>query len=159
MKPSFDEWSEPHEEKEPVKRRIRRKGVGILEMDYYQDEMIMYCPRCKEAGFKVKLGPKILMPNEIREPDYENFFQCPDCYEVVAAYVIEHDATIIRDDIPTVDNPFENTSEIMGAVAKRHTTAGKRATSKRNKERYRPHHKHKEIDALMRIYGDRVTVH
>jgi hypothetical protein len=110
--------------------------------------------RCKEAGFKVKLGPKILMPNEVRQPDYDQWLQCPDCYEVVAAYVIEHDATIIRDDIPTVDNPFENTTEIIGAVAKRHTTVGKRATAKRNRERNRPHHKDPEIDREIQQHGE-----
>ena len=66
MKPSFSEWTEPHEEQEPFRTRIQRNGVGILEMEYYQDEMIMYCPHCKEAGFSVKLGPKILMPGEVR---------------------------------------------------------------------------------------------
>ena len=59
------------------------------------------------------------MPGEKREPDYDQFLQCTDCFEVVAAYVVEHDATIIRDDIPTVETPFENTTEII-SVAKRY---------------------------------------
>lgn len=104
------------------------------------------------------MGPKILMPGEVRQPDYDQWLQCPDCYDIQPAYVVENDATIIRDDIPTVENPFENTTEIMGAVAKRSSAAGKRAMAKRNREKNRPHHKDPEIDALMRIYGDRVTV-
>ena len=36
------------------------------------------------------------MPGEKREPDYDQFLQCTDCFEVVAAYVVEHDATIIE---------------------------------------------------------------
>jgi hypothetical protein len=78
----------------------------------------------------------------------------PDCREVVAAYVVEHDATIIMDDIETVDSPFEsNQSEIIGAVSKRTTKPGKRAITKHNKERYRQHSKDPEIDSLLRIYG------
>ena len=145
MKPSFDEWSEPHEEQEPTRRRIQRKGVGILEMEYYQDEMVMYCPMCKKAGFQVKLTNKILMPGEERQPDYDQFLECPDCREVIAAYVVEHDATIIRDDIPTVETPFENTTEIMGVLPKRTSKAGKRDIAKRNREKNRPHHKDPEI--------------
>lgn len=162
MKPNFSEWVESEynelEEEEPFRTRIQRKGVGIIEMEYYNDEMVMYCPHCSAAGFKVKLTNKILMPNEQRQPDYDQWLQCPSCAEIVAAYVVEHDATIIRDDIQTVETPFENTTEIMGAVAKRTTKAGKRATAKRNKERYRPHSKDKEIDREMQRHGDRVNV-
>jgi len=147
--PKFSEYveSDYNEEydKEPIRTRILRKGVGIIEMISFSDETIMYCPKCKEAGFQVKLGPRILMPNEERQPDYDSWLQCTSCAEIVAAYVVEHDATIIRDDIPTVETPFENTTEIMGANARRTSKTGKRATAKRNKERYRPHHKDPDI--------------
>lgn len=148
MKPSFEEWVEPHEEEEPTRRRIQRKGVGILEMEYYQDEMIMYCPHCKAAGFKVKLGNKILMPGETRQPDYEKWMQCPDCYEVVATYVIEHDATIIRDTVETVNNPFENQTEIIG-MSKRTSKQGIKARKKRN----RPTYPDKEIQREIHQHG------
>ena len=118
---------------EPFRTRILRKGVGIIDMQYYEDEMVMYCPFCKKAGFQVKFVNKILMPGQKREPDYDQWLQCPDCNEVVAAYVVEHDATIIVDDIPTVETPFEDTTEIMGAVPKRSSPAGKRATTKRRR--------------------------
>jgi hypothetical protein len=73
MKPVFSEWSEYDEleDNEPVRRRIQRRGIGIIDMEYYQDEMKMYCPRCKKYGFQVKLGPKIIMPGEVRQPDYD----------------------------------------------------------------------------------------
>jgi hypothetical protein len=89
------------------------------------------------------------MPGQKREPDYDQWLQCPDCNEVVAAYVVEHDATIIVDDIPTVETPFEDTTEIMGAVPKRSSPAGKRATTKRRRERYGPHNKDPEIQAAI----------
>ena len=158
----FNAWSDSDYEEEdnsrPIRMRIQRKGVGIIDVDYYEDEMVMYCPRCKEYGFRCKLGPKILMPGEQRQPDYENWLQCPDCFEVVAAYVVENDATIIRDEIPTVENPFENTSKIMGANPRRTTIAGQKALAKRRQNRMKLDDD-PEINDLLRIYGDNVTVH
>ena len=83
--------------------------------------------------------------------------ECKDCGLVTPTYVQENDATIIRDDSPTVETPFENTIEVIG-VPTRTSKVGQKAASKRKRERYGPHHKDKEIDELMRIYGDRVTV-
>ena len=34
-----------------------------------------------------------------------SFYNVQTVFEVVAAYIVEHDATIIRDDIPTVETP------------------------------------------------------
>ena len=93
------------------------------------------------------------MPGQKREPDYDQWLQCPDCYEVVAAYVVEHDATIIRDDIPTVETPFENTTEIMGAVAKRSSAAGKLRLTKRRKQSYGPTDLDKEIQRELDKHG------
>ncbi len=104
-------WSSDEQEEttnEPIRTSILRKGVGIIDMQYNEDDVVMYCPRCKAAGFKVKLGPKILMPGETRQPDYDKWLQCTDCYEVVPAYVVEGDASIIRDEIPTIETPFES---------------------------------------------------
>jgi hypothetical protein len=161
--PVFEVWSSDDDElednnNEPFRTRIQRKGVGIIEMDYYEDHTDVWCPHCKLAGFRVRLGPKILMPNETRQPDYESWLQCPDCMEVVvAAYVIEHDATIITDAVETVESPFENQTEIMG-IPKRSSPAGQKAAAKRKRNRNKMH-EDPEIDALMRIYGDRMTVH
>lgn len=154
---SSDEEEEPNE---PIRTRILRKGVGIIDMDYYEDDMVMYCPHCKEAGFKVKLGPRILMDGETRPPDYENWLSCPDCYEVVAAYVVEGDASVIKDEIPTVETPFENNIEIIGAVPKRTSRAGRIATARRRKQRYgRTADPDKEIAEVIRKHGsDNVRV-
>jgi hypothetical protein len=157
MKPKFSAWSESDyedDDNQPVRTRIQRKGIGIIEMDYYDDEMVMWCSHCASYGFHVALGPKILMPGQKREPDYENWLQCPDCFEVVAAYVIEHDAMIIRDDIPTVETPFENTTEIMG-LPKRTSKQGIKVRKRRN----RPTHKDKEIQREIDQHGiDNVNV-
>ncbi|MFZ0629498.1 MAG: hypothetical protein WAM16_09380 [Nitrososphaeraceae archaeon] len=161
MKPSFSEWSEsddePYEDNEPIRKRILRKGVGVIEMEYSEDQMIAYCPHCKQAGFRVRLDPKILMPGETRQPEYESWWECKDCHEIVAAYVVEHDGTIITNAVETVESPYENQTEIMG-IPKRSSPAGQKAAAKRKRNRNKMH-EDPEIDALMRIYGDRVTVH
>jgi hypothetical protein len=41
----FSAWSESdyeeEEDNEPIRTRILRKGVGIIEMDHYDHEMVM----------------------------------------------------------------------------------------------------------------------
>ena len=83
MKPVFTEYVEEsdYEQREPFRSRIYRKGVGIIDMQRSEDETVMFCPYCKEAGFKVKLGARILMDGETRQPDDENWLSCPDCYQ------------------------------------------------------------------------------
>lgn len=124
MKPSFSEWSEsddePYEDNEPIRKRILRKGVGVIEMEYSEDQMIAYCPHCKQAGFRVRLDPKILMLGETRQPEYESWWECKDCHEIVAAYVVEHDGTIITNAVETVESPYENQTEIMGILREVH---------------------------------------
>lgn len=140
---------DPDQEEQPVRKYISRKGVGIIEMDYYEDQMVMWCPFCKKAGFNVRLGPKIIMPGQKREADYDQWLQCPDCYEVVAAHVIEHDASIIRDDIETVESPFENQSVVMGAFPRR----TRKTMAKQARKRNRPQHKDPEIQRELDQHG------
>ena len=72
----------------------------------------------------------------------------------MAAYVVEHDGTIITNAVETVESPYENQTEIMG-IPKRSSPAGQKAAAKRKRNRNKMHDP--EIDALMRIYGERVT--
>jgi len=59
----------------------------------------------------------------------------------------------------TSDNPFDSQkSVIMSAHKRRNTKTGKKELDKRSRERLRQHHKDPEIDALLRIYGDRVKM-
>ena len=155
-KPEFQVWSSSDDDDDEVQEdridkryHISRKGVGIIDVEQWNDGRVdMYCPHCKAAGFKVKLGPKILMPNEQKQPDYENWLECKDCHEVVASYVVEHDATIITDAVETVNNPFENQTEIIG-ISKRTSKQGIKAKKKRN----RPTHPDKEIQREIDQHG------
>ena len=58
--------------------------------------------------------------------------------------------------LKTVESPFKNQTEIMG-IPKRSSPAGQKAAAKRKRNRNKKH-EDPEIDALMRIYGDRVTM-
>ena len=152
MKPKFISWSseEGYEEtNEPVRTSILRKGVGIIDMEYNDEQMVMYCPHCKAAGFHVKLGPKILMPGETRQPDFDKWLICPDCYEVVAAYVVEGDASVIKDDIPTVETPFESGFMIEG-MPRRTSRQGVKTRKKRD----RPTDSNPEIQRELDRHGE-----
>ena len=122
----------------------------------YEDELEdVPCPFCENRGYRVKLGPKILMPGQVRDSDYENWLECPTCYVVIPIYEMPKEETI-KDTVETAETPFENKTQIIG-IPKRNSPAGKRASAKkrRNKIKLDPD---PEIDALVRIYGDRVKV-
>lgn len=95
------------------------------------------------------------MPNDQRQSDYESWLQCDQCYNVYAVHEIAQDSQL-KNTVETLYNAFEPNQ--IESIPKRTSSAGKKATARRKRERNRPHHKDPEIDALMRIYGDRVTV-
>lgn len=92
----------------------KREYVGEVDISEPEDEeQIPYCKKCLSRGYRVALGPKILMPGEVRQPDYDEWLECPTCYNVIPKYEIEKEATI-KDEVETVESPFENQSEILG---------------------------------------------
>lgn len=40
---------------------------------------VRYCSSCDANGFKSKLGPRILKPNEKMTPDFDVYLQCREC--------------------------------------------------------------------------------
>ncbi len=124
--------------------------------EYYEDELEdIICPLCQDRGYRVQLGPKILMPNEPRPADYENWLQCPTCYEVIPIYEIEPEPTV-KNVIETTDNPFDNKT-IIESLPNRTSKKGKKSSPKRRRNKIKLDDD-KEIDTLLRIYGDRVNV-
>ena len=119
----------------------------------YEDELEkITCPYCKKRGYRVLLGPKILKPNEPRPEDYENWLECPRCYNLVPIHEIPKEEEI-KDSIETIDNPFESGKFILESVKKRTS----KTMSKRSRKKIELH-EDPEINELMRIYGDRVKV-
>jgi len=138
----------------------KREYVGEVDfgdpVDEEDEEPVQYCPHClKFANILSKLGPrswKGQMP-----VDNDLFCQCFTCGNIYGVHEIAQDSQL-KNTVETLDNAFESNQTEIESIPKRTSPAGKKATAKRKRERNRPHHKDPEIDALMRIYGDRVKV-
>lgn len=88
----------------------------IVKIDFDQEEQeeILYCPICEKVGIRSILGAKILLPNEVKQPDYENWLQCVRCRWLCPIYQVEPEPTI-QDFAQPIDNPFDNAqSQVLG---------------------------------------------
>ena len=128
--------------------------IKELEEDLPED---IICPYCENRGYRVLLGGKILMPGEPRTEDYENWLECPRCYQVIPIYEGLKEETV-ADKIETVEGPFDDKTKFESVHKKRTSITG-RKIAPRGRKRKRILHDDPEIDALMRIYGDHLTVH
>jgi hypothetical protein len=125
--------------------------------EYYEDELEdVTCPFCEKRGYRILLGPKILIPNEPRPADYESFLECPTCYEVIPIHEIPKEEEI-KDAVETIESPYEQGKFILESIPKRGSAAGKKLSPKkrRNKIKLDPD---PEINELLEIYGDNITV-
>ena len=139
-------------------KRFGRGGVGIVDFhedDPEEEEVIQYCPHCLEYDFHVKLGVRMLKKGEPVPPDHDQWLQCHDCGNIYGVHEIENQKKLQVNELKghVVDNPFEANQTLTESIPKRTTAAGRKATTKRKKERNRQHHKDIEIDTLLRIYG------
>jgi hypothetical protein len=115
------------------------------------------CPHCLDRGYKVRLGGRILEPNEPRPADYENWLQCPTCLWICPIFEIPKEEEI-KDTMETIESPFEQGKFILETVYKRTSPKGKKLLAKKRRNKIKLDDD-KEIDALLRAYGDRVKVH
>jgi hypothetical protein len=95
--PEFYTWSEsddedPEDRDKPIrsgKFKIKRKGVGVIDFDEYEDHVDMYCPHClKYADVKNKLGPRILEKDKPVPEDHEMWQQCYTCGNIYGLHEI-----------------------------------------------------------------------
>jgi hypothetical protein len=126
--------------------------------EYYEDEPEdINCPHCLERGYKVRLGGRILEPNEPRPADYENWLQCPTCLWICPIFELPKQEEI-KDSVETIESPFEQGKFILESVKKRGSAVGKKQSLKKRKNKIKLD-SDPEIDALLRAYGtDRVKV-
>jgi hypothetical protein len=124
--------------------------------DYDEEDEPIYCQMCLKRGYQVRLGPRILMPNEPRPDDYEDWLECGTCGWLCPIYQVEKETTI-KDSIETIDNPFDNKT-IIESLPKRTNRTGKKIAARGRKTDKNKLHDDPEISELMRIYGDRVKV-
>ncbi len=52
--------------------------VNIVEDNDELEELL--CPMCQKVGLQSLLGHKILLPNEVKQPDYDSWLQCPNAH-------------------------------------------------------------------------------
>jgi Na+-translocating ferredoxin:NAD+ oxidoreductase RnfC subunit len=97
------------------------------------------------------------MPNEPRPDDYENWLECGTCGWICPIYQVEKEATI-KDSIETIESPFESGKFQLETIPKRAAEQHRKPRPKRIRKDKNKLHEDKEIDALMRVYGDRVKV-
>jgi hypothetical protein len=115
------------------------------------------CPHCMERGYKVRLGGRILEPNEPRPADYENWLQCPTCLWICPIFELPKEEEI-KDAVETIESPFEQGKFILETIPKRGSAAGKKLSAKKRRNKIKLD-SDPEIDALLRAYGtDRMKV-
>ena len=126
---------------------------------YYEDvPEDVICPYCEQRGYRILLGNKILMPGEPRPEDYDSWLQCPTCYEIIPIYAAPKQEEI-KNTIETIESPFDN-KPIIESLPNRTTKkskGNKPSKLKRSRNKLRLDDD-KEINDLLRIYGDRVNV-
>lgn len=91
----------------------------------------IYCPKCLERGYKVRLGPKTLLPNEPRPDDYEDWLECGTCGWLCPINAVEPEATI-KDTVETIESPFESKT-IIESSPKRTNKTGKKIAARGRK--------------------------
>jgi len=64
------------------------------------------CPYCENRGYRALLGPKILMPGERKQEDYENWLECGRCYQIIPIYEGLKQETI-ENAIETIESPLK----------------------------------------------------
>ena len=128
------------------------------DFDFDDDELIkIHCPKCLDRGYQIQLGPKILMNNEPRPDDYENWLECGTCGWLWPLYEIPAQETI-KDTIETSDNPHEGSKTIIESLPKRVSKTGKKIAARGSKRKKRMLHHDPDINEEMRRHGDRVNV-
>jgi hypothetical protein len=112
---------------------ISKKAVLLMKDDSYvrmvdftEDEPeTIYCPLCEKLGFKVRLGPKVILAGTVREPDADNFLQCPECGWLCPISQVEPEPAI-QDSLETIESPLDNAQGQFLSTENRTTQTQKR---------------------------------
>jgi hypothetical protein len=130
----------------------RKERIGIVIDEDEDEARTRYCPACESRGYLYKLGAKIIEQGKEPEPDHDLWLQCYHCFGIVPKFSAKSEQTLEGFTEPT-ENPFED-DVVIESIEKRTSPAGKKKQEKRKKEKYRAHSNDREIDELLRIYGE-----
>jgi MinD superfamily P-loop ATPase len=131
---------------------MRILTAGDIEDYEEEEEEPIYCQMCLKRGYQNRMGGKILMPNEPRPPDYDEWLGCVVCGWLCPIYAAEKEAEI-KDSIETQQNPFEDKLKFV-SVPTRTAEKGRKPRVKRTKKDKDKLHDDPDINALMRISGE-----
>jgi hypothetical protein len=136
-----------------MRRKERVSFVDFHEDEDEYEEKPRYCQHCLEYELQNKLRPVRVPFGKEPKPDHDLFLECWHCGTIYPKYETKSEQAL-EPFKETTDNPFEDTKVIESAFPKRNSPKGKKQLDKRKREKYRTHHPDKEIDALLRIYGE-----
>jgi hypothetical protein len=141
-------------------RRKERIGVVISEDDEDEyKEKPRFCEHCLTFELHMKLGPLRTEYGKEPKPDHDLFLECYHCGSIYPKFQTKSEQALEGFAEPS-DNPFEDTTVFESAHYTRSSPKGKKALEKKKRERNRMHHHDKEIDELLRIYGEQnVKIH
>ena len=136
-------------------------------VDFEEDEDTnIYCPMCENLGFLgVRMGPKLILEGEQRQPDHDSFLQCPSCGWLCPIHEVGQEPEI-QDTAQTIESPYDNQEGIVMGAENRATSRKKkqassnrvtRPTSKRRRNKLKLD-EDEEINNLLEKYGDNVKV-
>jgi hypothetical protein len=147
---------------------MSRRKVGVVYFDKDEDDDYVdgvpdkrrNCPHCAQFDLIMKLGVRRTPKGKPIPSDNDLFLECYHCGNIFPKHEIERQKTLKSDTKQhKVESEFEVGESIIESIPSRSSPAGKKALEKRRRERNRAHHKDKEIDELLRIYGeDRVKI-
>jgi hypothetical protein len=100
----------------------------ISFIDFEEDEDTnIYCPMCEKLGFTARMGPKLILEGQQREPDHDSFLQCASCGWLCPIHQLEPEPEI-QDSAEVIDSPYEQGEGIVMGTENR-------ATSRKKKQR------------------------
>jgi hypothetical protein len=133
--------------------------LSAEDIEDYEEDDVIFCPACENRGYKNRIGPKILMPNEPRPDNYSDLWECPTCGLKRDASQIPKEETI-KDAVETQDSPYDDKT-VIESIKKRTPNTGKQIAPRgggKRRKRNQFHHDN-DIKEEMRRHGtDNVRV-
>jgi hypothetical protein len=126
-----------------------------IDDDEY-DDTIIWCPACLERGYNERIGPKILMPNEVKPDNYSDLWECGTCGLNGDISMIPKQEEI-KNAIETSDNQYEDKT-VIESVKRRKSKTGKPTIKRGGKRKKRELHHDTDINLEMKTHGDRVKI-
>ena len=125
------------------------------DIEDYDDEPRIICPRCEDRGYINYIGPRILMSNEPRPDNYEDLWECAVCGLNGDISQLAKEATV-KNAVETVESPQDDKLKLATAHKRRKPT--RKVTRHINKHIRKTIHPDIAL-AIKQVGEDNVKVH